>query len=143
MPERRLGGACLRIISVTEQVLETASTAGFDVHALSLRDADVLLKLHRSLVRKVHAAASPAEPCDGDLRAAYDGGKTAAFRPLFDLHARCCKMSAVEQVHGLRHHFAPYLTHFPALHRPSRAVRRALPGGRACGMLIGACDPML
>ena len=44
-------------------------------------------KLHRSLVRKVHVAASPSEPCDGDLRTAYDGGKTAAFRPLFDLYS--------------------------------------------------------
>ena len=32
---------------------------------------------------------------------------------------------------------------FPALHRSSRAVRRTLLGGHPCGMLIGACDPML
>ena len=31
----------------------------------------------------------------------------------------------------------------PALHCCSRAVRRALLGGHACGMLIGACDPTL
>ena len=32
---------------------------------------------------------------------------------------------------------------FPALHHSSRGVRRALLGAHACGMLIGACDPML
>ena len=45
-------------------------------------------------------------------------------------------------VQGLRHHFGPYLTDFPALPNSSRGVRRALHGGCACGMLIGACDPM-
>lgn len=46
-------------------------------------------------------------------------------------------------VQGLRHHFGPCLTHFPALHRPSRAVRHALLGGHADGMLIGGCNPMV
>ena len=47
-------------------------------------------------------------------------------------------------VQGRRHHFGPCLTHFPALHHhPSRAVWSDLLGGHACGMLIGACDPMV
>ena len=47
------------------------------------------------------------------------------------------------QVQGLRHPFAPYLTAFPALYHPSSGVRRALLGAHACGMLIGACNPMV
>ena len=39
--------------------------------------------------------------------------------------------------------FAPCLTGFPALHHSSRGVQRALPGGHAYGMLIGACNPMV
>ena len=46
-------------------------------------------------------------------------------------------------VQGLRHYFGPCLTASPALHHSSRAVRQALVGGHADGMLIGACDPML
>ena len=55
-------------------------------------------------------------------------------------------------VQGLRHYFAPYRTHLPALHHCSRGVQglrhhfafaSTLLGGHARGMLIGACDLIL
>ena len=46
-------------------------------------------------------------------------------------------------VQGLRHHLGPCLTRFSAPHRPSRAVRDALLGDPADGMLTGACNPIL
>ena len=49
----------------------------------------------------------------------------------------------VLEVHGLRHHFRPCLTHFSALHWPPHAVRQAVLGGHVERTLIGACDPTL
>ena len=46
-------------------------------------------------------------------------------------------------VQGLRHHFGPFPTNSSAAYHPSRGVWRALLGGHAYGVLIGACNPML
>ena len=46
-------------------------------------------------------------------------------------------------VQGLRHHIGPALADLSALYPPSRAVRRALRGGHAYGMLMGARNPVL
>ena len=43
-------------------------------------------------------------------------------------------------VQGCRHHCGPHLACSPALHHPLRAVRCALLGAHAVGMLIGVCD---
>ena len=47
------------------------------------------------------------------------------------------------RVRQLQRYLGPFLAHFPAACHPSRAVYCSLVGGHVCGMLIGACDPML
>ena len=74
------------------------------------------------------------DPADwmGRLAANMSGGEEASPQAANTLMAQ-----------GLQHHFEPHLTDVAAPRQSSRAARRALPGGDACGMLIGAYDPML
>ena len=90
-------------------------------------------------VRAAHAAAD-----DGDRSSV---GRYAEDAAMWDelrrrvLHGLGTSLSFRAQ--GLRHHVGPHLTSVSALHHLPRAVRYALLGNHADGMLIGACDPML
>ena len=57
------------------------------------------------------------------------------------VHVQVSVMDMIE-VQGLRHHFGPSLRDIWALYHPTHAVYCAILGYHACGMLIGAYDPM-
>ena len=130
IPCGRMGQDEAVLLSHGARVLAVDSQIVFDVHAYNrwLGDSEEAIvaritALHDAGLAIMFGEVGPDTP-----------GGLMATAPFLRATARYGNFNVI---------FGPFHAHFPAACHPSRAVYCALVGGHVCGMLIGACDPML